>query len=372
MAESLNSQLEKYTLDQLNTIKTQAERELLARSKKNRACVIKQIKVLCSEYDISATDLFNVIEPTAKKKLEQLSPQRPIDQALDVIAQGRDYIKQKNAEFASTTRTNQSFVNLYEVDDVKNDDDATPSALSMLMAKLAAAGSKRNLVNNIDSTQQHQLQRLSTVILKTIETGNLTSRELKAVLTVAEFDDYESRCNAPSPNDVYATGVPSFFDSYIELMKQADLYNASADKLANARKRTFKNGKSSAEIMRNKAESFYEQAIECIEELHGTADWDVAQQWLDRDVNFTEHGKEPSPCVVEVPRLRNSKSPHAKMGLPKSDKYLKKRLAAIETLCDAIETIIYEPDVDYVPSSSTQSTALRDLINNIDDDLDFL
>lgn len=69
MAESLNSQLEKYTLDQLNTIKTQAERELLARSKKNRACVIKQIKVLCSEYDISATDLFNVIEPTAKKSL---------------------------------------------------------------------------------------------------------------------------------------------------------------------------------------------------------------------------------------------------------------------------------------------------------------
>jgi hypothetical protein len=105
--------------------------------------------------------------------------------------------------------------------------------------------------------------------------------------------------------------------------------------------------------------------------LHGTADWDVAQQWLDRDVNFVEHSKAPSPCVVEVPRLRNSKSTHAKMGLPKFDKYLKKRLAAIETLCVAIETIIYEPDTYVTPSSSAQSKALRDLINNIDDDLNF-
>jgi len=372
MAESLNSQLEKYTLDQLNTIKTQAERELLARSKKNRAYVIKQIKELCSEYDISATDLFNVIEPTAKKKLEQLSQQRPIDQALDVIAQGRDYIKQKNAEFASTTRTNQSFVNLYEVDDVKNDDDATPSALSMLMAKLAAAGSKRNLVNHIDSTQQHQLQRLSTVILKTIETGNLTSRELKAVLTDDEYDNYLSRCSEPSPNDVYAAGVPSYFDNYKDFVREGDFHNSKADTLAKKRNRTYINGQSSASFIRNKAESCYEKAIECLEELHGTADWDVAQQWLDRDVNFTEHGCEPSACVVGVPRLRNSKSQYAQQTMPKSDKYLKKRLAAIETLCDAIETIIYEPDTYVTPSSTEQSKSLRDFITSIDDDLNLL
>jgi hypothetical protein len=57
--------------------------------------------------------------------------------------------------------------------------------------------------------------------------------------------------------------------------------------------------------------------------------------------------------------------------MPKSDKYLKKRLAAIETLCDAIETIIYELDTYVTPSSTEQSKSLRDFITSIDDDLDF-
>ena len=372
MAENLNNQMKTLTLEKLHALKFKIEQELLERSQQDRACVIEQIKVLCNEYDISAIDLRGGLKesPTPKKKLKKSPKQNPIKQALDVITQGREYIKEKEADLNSCI--NQNYVDLYAVDVVQDYTTMEKlNALSDIRARLAAADSKRQLVTQIDSAKQQQLNRLNTVILQTIETGKLTSRELKTVLTLTEFDDYESRCNAPSPNDVYAAGVPSFFDNYISYMKQADLFNASADKLASARKRTFKNGKSSAELMRNKAERLYEKAIECIEELHGTADWDVAQQWLDRDVNFVEHGKAPSPCVVEVPRLRNSKSPHVRMGLPKSDKYLKKRLAAIETLCVAIETIIYEPDTYVTPSSSAQSKSLCDLINNIDDDLNF-
>ena len=368
MAESLNPQLKKYSVEQLNTIKAQAELELLERSKSNRACVINQIIVLCKEYDISAIDLRGAFKksPTIKNKRKKSPSQCPIKQALDVITQGREHIKEKEADLNSCI--NQNYVDLYALDVMQdNTTMAIPNELSILMAKLATADSKRKLVFHIDATQQQQLNRLNTVILQTIETGKLTSRELKTVLTLTDFDEYESRCNAPSPHDVYVAGVPSFFDNYISYMKQADLFNASADKIASARKRTFKNGQSSAELMRNKAERLYEKAIECIEELHGTADWDVAKQWLDRDVNFVEHDKSPSPCVVEVPRLRKSKSPHVRMGLPKSDKYLKKRLAAIETLCVAIETIIYEPDTYVTPSSSVQSKALLDFITSIDD-----
>ena len=221
MAESLNPQLKKYSVEQLNTIKAEAERELLERSKSNRACVINQIIVLCKEYGICASDLFdNIIEQPVEQQTFELLPLSPVEQAQEVLKQGHEYIKQKQAEFASTnsTSTIKSMLNFYEVDEVKNDDDmAKPNALSMIMAKLAAAGSKRNLVAHIDSAQQQQLQCLSTFILKVIETGKMTSRELKAVLTQTEYDNYENRCNEPSPAKIYAKGVPSYFDNYKDL-----------------------------------------------------------------------------------------------------------------------------------------------------------
>ena len=375
MAESINNQFKTLTLEQINTIKVRAELELLERSKSNRACVINQIIVLCKEYGICASDLFdNIIEqPFEQQTLELLPLQRPVEKAQEVLKQGREYIKQKQAEFASTNSAsnNHSFVNSCEVDEVKNDaDTAKPNALSMIMAKLAAASSKRNLVAHIDSAQQQQLQCLSTYILKVIETGKMTSRELKAVLTDEDYDNYLSRCDEPSPAKIYAAGVPSYFDNYKDLVKEGDFHNTRADIIAKKRNPTYKNGLSSASIMRNKAESCYEKAIECLNELSTTDDWYVAQLWLDRDVEFT-HGFEPSACAMGVPRLRNSKSQYVQQKMPKTDTYLQNRLAALETLCDAIETIIYEPDDNYSTSSTEQSKSLRDFITSIDDDLYF-
>ena len=374
MAESINNQFKTLTLEQINTIKVRAELELLERSKSNRACVINQIIVLCKEYGICASDLFdNIIEQPVEQQTFELLPLSPVEQAQEVLKQGREYIKQKQAEFASTNSTsnNHSFVNFCEVDEVKNDaDTAKPNALSMLMAKLAAAASKRNLVTHIDSAQQQQLQCLSTYILKVIETGKMTSRELKVVLTEEEYDNYLSRCDEPSPAKIYAAGVPSYFDNYKDLVKEGDFHNTRADIIAKKRNPTYKNGLSSASIMRNKAESCYEKAIECLNELSTTDDWYVAQLWLDRDVEFT-HGFEPSACAVGVPRLRNSKSQYVQQKMPKTDTYLQNRLAALETLCDAIEAIIYEPDTYVTPSSTEQSKSIRDFITSIDDDLYF-
>ena len=220
------------------------------------------------------------------------------------------------------------------------------------------------------SAQQQQLQCLSAYILKVIETGKMTSRELEAVLTQAEYDNYENRCNEPSPAKIYASGVPSYFDNYKDLVKEGNFHNTRADIIAKKRNLTYKNGRSSASDMRYKAESCYEKAIECLQEISMTNDWYVAQLWLDRDVKFT-HGCEPSACAVGVPRLRNSKSQYVQQKMPKTDTYLQNRLAALETLCDAIETNIYEPDDNYSTSSTEQSKSLRDLINNIDDDLYF-
>ncbi len=142
-------------------------------------------------------------------------------------------------------------------------DDTAPNSLSELSAKLAASDSKRNVVVQIDLAQQKQLKRLSNIILSTIHTEKLTSKKLKAVLTHAEFDDYERRCNAPSFYDVVENGVPSFFDNYIHLMKQADLFNSCANKLEKARHPAYNNGQNSATQMRYKAERVYETAIEC-------------------------------------------------------------------------------------------------------------
>jgi hypothetical protein len=164
--------------------------------------------------------------------------------------------------------------------------------------------------------------------------------------------------------------VPSFFEHYKDLVSEGDRHNTQAGSLAKKRNLTYKNGRSSASIMRYKAESCYEKAIECLNELSTTDDWYVAQLWLDRDVEFT-HGFEPSACAMGVPRLRNSKSQYVQQKMPKTDTYLQNRLAALETLCDAIETIIYEPDDNYSTSSTEQSKSLRDFITSIDDDLYF-
>jgi hypothetical protein len=58
------------------------------------------------------------------------------------------------------------------------------------------------------------------------------------------------------------------------------------------------------------------------------------------------------------------------MRLPKKDKYLKHRLAALGILCDAIEKIIYEPDNEAL-NVSAKGVVLDDWINTLDDNLDF-
>ena len=166
------------------------------------------------------------------------------------------------------------------------------------------------------TSEQKRLPVAITVLRMLLQEKNATERQLRAALTVEQFAAYKN-----SFTELYIMPEsdwqrrPGEIDDYIQLVKLGDFFNGAADRVAR-RAATSKHGvrydsdgKPTSTRLRNKAESYYEEALMYLRgECEDAGKSGKLQPWFDRDLEFDLNKTTLSSDVVGVPRLRGSRS----------------------------------------------------------------
>jgi hypothetical protein len=229
-----------------------------------------------------------------------------------------------------------------------------------------------------DAKQVTKLARLNALLEKLVDGKTATTAQIKSALTLEQYNDYVYKLTTEQDTSEinYGNGMPDELRSYNRKLKAADFQQAKYEKmagLASTGRAKYKHGTVSKAL--DKAESLYEDALERLEEIWGTAtpaDLYELQNWMDRDIDFDKgFDRTIGICVDSIPRVRGSKSPRAlDSGLPKLSKRLKRKECQLVALREAAWDIAFEREQDdYVPNPAL-STKLKALLAKIgrDDD----
>lgn len=244
----------------------------------------------------------------------------------------------------------------------------------------------------VDPTQQHDykvpdlpLKKIrSNVELQRLMAANeafdlslrgrtMPLRLLKRVFTEQQYNDYSQTLTEPAEQSEveYGEGMPEQLKSYNAKVARADLAWGQFERLSNGPRRS----RSAAEAER-RAESLYEDALECLEEIFDCAkrgDWGREmvprlQRWMDRPVDF-EAGVERTvdTDVHGIPRVRGSRSKYAMdSGLPKLSKRLKREYCALtHLLVAACEIAFAVPAAEPAVLTPAHSMDLRQRLRKL-------
>ena len=168
----------------------------------------------------------------------------------------------------------------------------------------------------LTAQQQKQLPKAIQVLRVLLQNKPATDAQMRAALIPEKYEEYKRSF------DVYVTHVeeewenrPAEIDEYLRLVKLGDFFNGSADRVARRAavskhgKRYAANGRTTSANLRNKAESYYEEALLYLqEECEDAGKSAILQPWFDRDLEFEPSKTTLSIDVVGIPRLRGSRS----------------------------------------------------------------
>lgn len=229
-----------------------------------------------------------------------------------------------------------------------------------------------------DAKQVTKLARINALLKKLVDGKSVATAQIKAALTLEQYNEYvyklDTEQDASEIN--YGNGMPDELRGYNRKLKAADFQQAKYEKmsgLASTGRAKYKNGTVAKAL--DKAESLYEDALERLEEIWGTAtpaELYELQNWMDREIDFDAgHGRTIGVCVDSIPRVRGSKSTRAlDSGLPKLSKRLKRQECQLMALREAAWDIAFEREQEDYVTSPVVSAKLKALLANIgrDDD----
>jgi len=229
-----------------------------------------------------------------------------------------------------------------------------------------------------DAKQVLLLVKLNALLEQLVKDKTATTAQIKSALTLEQYSDYVYKLTTEQhPSEIkYGNGMPDELRGYNRKLKAADFQQGKYEKmsgLASIGRAKYKSGTVGKAL--DKAESLYEDALERLEEIWGTAtpaELYELQNWMDRDIDFDAgNARTIGICVDSIPRVRGSKSTRAlDSGLPKLSQRLKRKECQLVALREAAWDIAFEREQDdYVPNPAL-STKLKALLEKIgrDDD----
>lgn len=217
-----------------------------------------------------------------------------------------------------------------------------------------------------------KLSKVNSMIEKLLRYKNVSNRQMQSILTAEEYTDYITSLDLVTHESeiLYGDGIPSELSDYNTYLKRADFQNNKFEKMHGQKSYGKKNyTTASITAASNKAESLYEDALERLTEIWGSAspaERFELQNWLDREIDIDEgaNSKLSIDCGG-IPRVRGSKSKNAlDSGLPKLSKRLKRKECQLQSLRSAACAIAFEVQVveQVEISSSLIKSKLQDLL----------
>jgi hypothetical protein len=221
-----------------------------------------------------------------------------------------------------------------------------------------------------DAKQVLRLVKLNALLEQLVKDKTATTAQIKSALTLEQYNDYVYRLTTEQhPSEInYGNGMPDELRGYNRKLKAADFQQGKYEKmsgLASIGRAKYKNGTVGKAL--DKAESLYEDALERLEEIWGTAtpaELYELQNWMDRDIDFDAgNARNIGISVDSIPRVRGSKSTRAlDSGLPKLSLRLKRKECQLVALRQAAWDIAFEREQDDYVQNQVFSPLLKSLL----------
>lgn len=187
--------------------------------------------------------------------------------------------------------------------------------------------------------KKRRLKRLKELLARLKRGDDITRRDLKSVLTEEQWEEFEYNNQNIDIEEPDASNRPDELRTYLDLLKKADFYYYRAESTSKTeRSRIDHLGRSGRKRLFDKADTYYERAIERLNEIFSSCDAQTlneVQTHLDRPWAL---GDSPNLGPNHMPRVRNSRSRYSDSqgGLTKFDLKRKNKREAIES---AIENL---------------------------------
>ena len=196
-------------------------------------------------------------------------------------------------------------------------------------------------VAKLDPTEKKQrLKRLKELFVRLKSGEDITRRDLKNALTDEQWEEFEYNNQNINVEEPDSSNRPDELRTYLDLLKKADFYYNRAESTSKTeRSRIDHLGRSGRKRLFDKADTYYERAIERLNEIFESCDAQTINEVLSHLDRPWQLGDSPNLGPNHMPRVRNSRSrfSDSQSGLTKFDLKRKYKRDAIESAIAALK-----------------------------------
>ena len=218
------------------------------------------------------------------------------------------------------------------------------TTLEEIRKKLQQAQQQQNAVavSQLSTDEKkRRLKRLKELFARLKSGEDISRRDLKNALTEQQWEEFEYNNQNIDIEEPDASNRPDELRTYLDLLKKADFYYYRAESTSKTeRSRIDHLGRSGRKRLFDKADTYYERAIERLNEIFESCDAQTlneVQTHLDRPWAL---GDSPNLGPNHMPRVRNSRSRYSdsQSELTKFDLKRKYKRDAIESAIAALKS----------------------------------
>jgi len=196
-------------------------------------------------------------------------------------------------------------------------------------------------VSKIDPTEKkRRLKRLKELFVRLKSGEDISRRDLQNALTEEQWEEFEYNNQNIDVEEPGSSNRPDELRTYLDLLKKADFYYYRAESTKKTeRSRIDHLGRSGRKRLFDTADTYYERAIERLNEIFESCDGQTLNEVLSHLDRPWALGDSPNLGPNHMPRVRNSRSrfSDSQNGMTKYDLKRKYKLDAIESAITALK-----------------------------------
>jgi hypothetical protein len=189
--------------------------------------------------------------------------------------------------------------------------------------------------------KKRRLKRLKELFVRLKSGEDISRRDLQNALTEEQWEEFEYNNQNIDVEEPDLSNRPDELRTYLELLKKADFYYYRAESTKKTeRSRIDHLGRSGRKRLFDTAETYYERAIERLNEIFESCDGQTLNEVLAHLDRPWALGDSPNLGPNHMPRVRNSRSrfSDSQSGLTKYDLKRKYKRDAIESAIAALKS----------------------------------
>jgi hypothetical protein len=182
--------------------------------------------------------------------------------------------------------------------------------------------------------RKRRLKRLKELFVRLKSGEDITRRDLQNALTAEQWEEFEYNNQNIDVEEPDSSNRPDELRTYLDLLKKADFYYYRAESTKKTeRSRIDHLGRSGRKRLFDTADTYYERAIERLNEIFESCDGQTLNEVLLHLDRPWALGDSPNLGPNHMPRVRNSRSrfSDSQSGLTKYDLKRKYKRDAIES-----------------------------------------